>query len=75
MQAQMVLDKGLRVLHPYQQSAGRDCETLAWFNHLRPQNLSSEDTPFLSHTYSNKATIPNSANSYWLMRNIFIQTT
>lgn len=45
MQApQIVLDKGLIALHPYQQSAGRDCETLAWLNHkmwtgfLRPQN-------------------------------------
>jgi hypothetical protein len=42
VQADMVLERQLRVLHPDQQAAGRE-RHWAWLEHLRPQSLSLSD--------------------------------
>ena len=63
MQAGMVLEKELRVLHIDPKEAEGGCVS-HW--HRRPQSLPPTVTHFLQqgHTYSNNATPPNSAPPY-----------
>jgi len=72
----MVLDKEpIRVLHLGLQAAGRS--HYAWLEHLKLKAHPSPVTDFhqKGHTYSNKATFPDSATPYGPMKAIFIQTT
>jgi hypothetical protein len=67
MQVGMVLEKELRVLHLDPKAAGGDCVThWAEPEHIRDLKSVAPVTHFFQqgHTYSNKATPPNSATLY-----------
>jgi hypothetical protein len=68
MQADMVLEKELRVLCLDLQAAGRDHEPLTWLEHLSPQSLPRSDTLPPTSPPPNRATGEGSVAA------IFIQT-
>jgi hypothetical protein len=74
MQAEIVLEKELRVLYLDLQAARRDCDTLARLELLRPQ--SSPVTHFLQQGHTSSSTIPyDQTFKHVSMRTIPIQIT
>ena len=75
-QADVVLEKELRVLHLDPKHQEERMSHWAWLKLLKSQSL-AQVTGFLQqgHIYLNKATSPNSATPYGPSEAIFIQTT
>ena len=76
MQADMVLEKKLRVLHLELAGSNRSlCPHWVWLSMGDLKAHPKCDCLQQVHTYSNKATPPNSATPYELMGANYIQTT
>ena len=69
-QTDMVLEKELRVLHLDPKGTGSGLVHGAWLEDMRHQSLTPQ-----WHTFSNKATPPNSATPYEPVRTNYIQAT
>lgn len=64
MQEDVALEKGLRVLHPGQQAAGRETETLSWLEPLQHQSPPTV-TPLLPQGHTSLNASPLCLQDYF----------